>query len=228
MPSLLELQRAFGAELLGAGGPPRMSVYRGNAFGNWSAALAGAYPIVQRIVGADFFRLLARDYAIAHPSTSGDLHAYGARLAEFLDAYQGTLDLPYLPDVARMEWLAHVAYYAADPAPFDFSRPTEARLAPSCGLLVSGWPLARIWAAHQADGDPSSVDLHAGPDRILVHRPGWRVEVRLLAPGGYRFLERLGAGAALGPALEAAVAEDPEFDARVALAAWVDIGAITQ
>jgi uncharacterized protein len=227
MPSLLEAQRRFATDLLGGGGPPRMAVYRANAFGNWSAALAGAYPITRMIVGEDFFFAVARDYARDHPSSSGDLHEYGVQLPGFLEAYGPVRDLPYLPDVGRMEWLAHRAYYAADPAPFDLSRPTEVRLAPSCGLLASAWPLASIWEAHQAGGDPSSVNLAAGPCRILVHREGWRVRVRPLAHGGCRFLERLAAGAPLGEALEAG-SVDPDFDARIALAAWVENGVITQ
>ncbi|MGH8707553.1 MAG: hypothetical protein ACREVD_05780, partial [Burkholderiales bacterium] len=67
-----------------------------------------------------------------------------------------------------------------------------------------------------------------GPDRVLVHRSGWRIEVSSLRAGDYRFLERLRAGAGLGPALEAATATDAAFVARVAFAAWVQAGVITQ
>ncbi len=229
MPCLLEQQRAFAAALLDPGvADPRLRVYRANVFGNWSAALAAAYPITRAIVGPAFFEMLARDYAQASPSTSGDLHEYGARLAAFLEGYPQAGDLPYLPDVARMEWLAHRAHYAADAPPFDLSRPTEARLAPASALLESDWPLQRIWEAHQEGGDPAAVDLGAGPDRILVHRSGWRAEVCSLRPGDYRFLERLRSGEALGPALEAAVAADPAFVPRVAFAAWVQAGVIAQ
>ena len=110
MRSLLEWQSGFAASLLGRGGAPGVSVYRSNAFGNWAQALAGAYPIARKVVGADFFEGLAREYARAYPSASGDLNEYGAHLAEFVAAFPHTQDLPYLPDVARMEWLAHRAY----------------------------------------------------------------------------------------------------------------------
>jgi uncharacterized protein len=227
MPSLLEQQRGFAAALLApAADSPRMAVYRSNVHANWGGALAGAYPVVRRIVGEDFFEALAREYASACPSTSGDLHEYGGQLAEFLAAHADTQDLPYLPDVARLEWFAHRAHYAADPSPFDISRPTDARLAPACALLESDWPLAQIWEAHQDGGEPAAVDLRAGPDRVLVHRKGWRVAVRSLRPGEYRFLERLGAG--LGSALEAAVAEEVAFEPRAALAFWVNEGVISQ
>lgn len=232
MPSLHERQARFGDALLCAGGSPGMQVYRGNVFGNWGKALAGAYPIVRKIVGAEFFEALARRFALAHPSAGGDLNEYGAELAQFVADFPHTTDLPYLPDVARMEWLAHRAYFAADAAPFDFGTALPEnprfRLAPSCALLASPWPLGRLWAVHQDHYfGPVDVDLAAGPDRIVVHRPRWRVQVRSLALGDHRFLESVLGGVALGSALEAAASVDPAFDASRALAHWVDNGVLT-
>jgi hypothetical protein len=207
-------------------------VYRGNVFGNWAQALAGAYPIVRKIVGADFFDGLARQYARAHPSASGDLNEYGAQLPDFVAAFPATQDLPYLPDVARMEWLAHRAYYAEDAALFNLRTLdgySVLRLAPACALLVSEWPLARIWTVHQDDYEGEiDVDLRSGPDRILVHRPGWRAQVRSLATGDYRFLDSVREKRTLEEALEAAAAEDAAFDPSLALARWVDAGVITR
>ena len=155
----------------------------------------------------------------------------------FVAAFPHTQDLPYLPDVARMEWLAHRAYYAADGTAFDPARlagvppsrwiDLHPALAPACALLESDWPLARIWTVHQDDfAEKIEVDLDAGGDRVLIHRPGWRVEVLALRPGDYRLLESALAGAALGRALEAAVAEEPAFDPAAGLARWVAAGVI--
>ncbi|MGH8686584.1 MAG: DNA-binding domain-containing protein [Burkholderiales bacterium] len=228
MPSLLEAQRAFGAALLEGGGPQAMAVYRGTVFGNWTGALASAYPVVRRIVGKDYFDALARRYANAHPSEDGDLNAYGESLARFVAEDADVQDLPYLPDVARLEWLAHRAHFAGDPAPFEPGRAAEARLAPACGLLAAAWPVATIWNAHQPGGDPAAVDLRKGAELALVHRPGWRAEVLALGAGDYRFLDRLLAGAGLGTALEAAVAAEPAYNPGTALARWVPLGVITQ
>jgi len=207
-----------------------MAVYRGNVFGNWSQALAGAYPVVRKIVGEEFFEGLAGEYARAHPSTSGSLTEYGAQLAEFVSDFPHTQDLPYLPDVARMEWLAHRAYYAQDAAPSGLegiNESTRLRLTPPCALLVSDWPLGRIWTVHQDDYEGEvDVDLRAGPDRILIHRPRWRAQVRSLAPGDYRFLDLARQGRTLGEALEAATAQDPDFQPVLALAGWIDAGVI--
>lgn len=208
-----------------------MAAYRANVFGNWEQALACAYPIVRKIVGEEFFRGLAHRYARAHPSASGDLNEYGLELARFVGTFEYTRDLPYLPDVARMEWLAHRAYYAEDPAAFDlhrFQEPFRLRLTPPCALIASDWPLERIWTVHQDDYEGEiDVDLGAGPDRVLVHRPRWRAQVRALAPGDYRFLGMIHEGAALDQALETALAEDAGFDASLALARWIDARVIT-
>lgn len=230
MLCLPEMQSRFAAELFARGGAPGMTVYRGNVFGNWSQALAGAYPVVRKIVGEEFFDGLAREYAREHPSISGDLNEHGAQFADFVAAFSHTQDLPYLPDVARMEWLAHRAYYAQDAAPFGLEGLDESsrlRLTPPCALLASDWPLARIWTVHQDDYEGAiDVDLRSGPDRILVHRPRWRALVRSLAPGDYRFLQAAARGETLGDALEAAAAEDPDFQPSLALAGWVDAGVI--
>lgn len=252
MHTLLELQRAFGAALAQPGGAAlpaslfrgapdhaagRLAVYRGNVYGNRTKALAAAYPIVGKIVGGDFFEAMAREYARVHPAASGDLNEYGERLAEFVAAFPHTQDLAYLPDVARMEWLAHRAYYAADGVAFDPARlagvppsryaALHPALAPACALLESDWPLARIWTVHQDDfAGKIEVDLDAGPDRVLIHRPRWRVQVLALAPGDYRLLQSASAGAALGRALEAAVEAEPGFDPAAGLARWVEAGVI--
>lgn len=232
MPSLLEAQSQFASELLGGGGAAGMAVYRANVYGNWTGALAAAYPIMRKIVGGEFFQGLARAYADAHPSASGDLNEYGARMAEFVASFRHTQDLPYLPDVARMEWLAHLAYYAADRQEFraahiDDAESLSPRLAPACALLESPWPLGRIWTVHQDDYEGEiAVDLGAGPDRVLIHRPRWRVQARSLAAGDHVFLTAVRSGLSLGEALEAALAEDPDFDPSSALARWVDAGVL--
>ncbi|MEO8144483.1 MAG: DNA-binding domain-containing protein [Betaproteobacteria bacterium] len=242
MQSLLESQRQFGAALvdpaIAAIMPRGFAVYVANVRGNWTRALAAAYPIVRKIVGEGFFEGLALEFARVHVSMSGDLNEFGARLPDFLAAYQETRDLPYLADVATMEWLAHCAYYAANPAPFDPARfaaidPAEySRLpvtrAPGSALYGSQWPLLRIWTVHQEGyAGEMSVDLRPGNDRFLIHRPKWRVELAPLAPGDYRFLAEAGHGAALGDALHAATREDPDFDPTSALARWVALGVVT-
>ena len=242
MQSLLELQRGFGAALLdcamAAQLPRGFAVYVGNVRGNWTKALAAAYPIVRKIVGEGFFEGLAWDFARAHVSMSGDLNEFGERLPDFLAAYPETRELPYLPDVATMEWLAHRACYAANPAPFDPVRlaainPADysslpITRAPGSALYGSPWPLMRIWTIHQEGyAGEMKVDFSPGNERFLIYRRNWRVELEPLAPGDHRFLAEAEHATALGDALHAATREDPDFDPASALARWVALGVVS-
>jgi hypothetical protein len=219
-------------------GPPeeaaqRLAIYRGNVVANARKALANAYPIAARIVGEEFFAGLAREYLRRHPSTSGDLNALGESFADFVAAFPHTQDLPYLPDVARMEWLVHRAHYAKDAEPFDLRRLASVRngawarlrpvLAPACAVLESPWPLARIWEVHQDDySGEFSVDFESGSARILIHRPDFRVRVAPLTPGAFRFLRHAAGGSSVAVALEAALIDEPGFGLPAALHAWVE------
>jgi hypothetical protein len=253
MPLLPDLQREFASALQHAGhaaaaaamfrGPPqrvlaRLAVYRGNVHANCTKALACAYPVIQKIVGEDFFDAMAREYARAIPSRSGDLNLYGEALGDFVASFPHTRDLPYLPDVARMEWLVHRAHFAQDSPPFDPSplaslhaerfASLKPRLSAACTLLESPWPLARIWTIHQCDYHGLfEIDLNAGPDRLLVYRTGWRARVLSLAPGDFSFLASAAHGATLGSALEAGVAAERSFDPSTTLARWIDAQVIT-
>jgi hypothetical protein len=253
MRELERLQAAFGAAIARAADAPRaaplfvgdpeavaerLAVYRGNVVGACTGALRNAYPIVTKIVGREFFDGMAQEYLRRHPSASGDLNALGAELAGFVAAFEHTRDLSYLPDVARMEWVAHLAYYASDDPPLDLALlaavPPEARagmrlsLAPGTALLESPWPLARIWEVHQDDyAGEFAVDLASGPDRILVHRPRFRVRVTALPAGELEFLREARHGAPLALALEAGLAADAGFDLATAVVRWVEMRVIT-
>ena len=253
MPELREMQENFAAALTDAAQAPRVAgvlfrgapagtvdriaIYRGNMVANARKALANAYPIIVKIVGDEFFDGLAREYLRRYPSVSGDLNQHGGEFARFIAEFPHTQDLPYLADVARLEWLAHLAHYAADAPAFDATRLasiaesewSELRpvLAPACALLESPWPLARIWEVHQDDySGEFAVDLDAGPDCVLVQRPRFRVLVASISTGAYRFLQLAASGDTITVALEAALEAEAGFDLLAALAAWTAAGVI--
>lgn len=248
MQSLRDTQSAFAAAILDAEwpgtvqtlflGPPartlaRLAIYRGNYLGNCANALASAYPIVQKIVGAGFFDMIAQAYARACPSRSGDLNLYGGGMPAFLEDFAPVADLTYLPDVARMEWLAHGIYFSSEstqcdaealaripPERYEALRP---RIAPGCALMESPWPLGRLWAIHQEGYDGKfEIDLEGNPDRVIVHRLRWRAHVASLTQGEFRFLDSALRGESLVTALEAATAADPQFDPTTALGRWIN------
>jgi hypothetical protein len=237
MSELLASQRAFAAALRDPTAMPRtqcrlsgdaalaerrFAIYRANVSASIVKALSAAYPVVQQVVGAAFFEALAVSHHRTHPSTSGDLTDYGAKFAMYLEEFPHTQHLPYLPDLARVEWAVHSAEGAADAEAFDaaalaaLNPAQQAALrfhwAPGTTLVDSRHPVARVWQIHQSGYDGEfSVDWTT-PQCALVAREGSRVGVSALAPGEAAFVDALLKGSApLAQATEAALAADPEF-----------------
>ena len=189
MLSLRDLQGAFAAALAApaSAGPgaadfdARLAIYRANGRANYRNALAATYPVVRRLTGTPFFAATVDAFVAAHPSCSGDLNVYGGRLAGFLERYGPAANLPYLPDVARLEWALDEANRAADaPRAPDAVLAALSIVAPerlphvrlaldaSCRLVSSAFPIQRIWRANQSDrnGDERIV-LDAGGVALL-------------------------------------------------------------
>jgi hypothetical protein len=160
-------------------GDPRLAVYHRSSRANREGALAAAYPVVLRLVGEAYFSEAAARYAEASPSRSGDLGAYGSGFGAFLAAYPHARELPYLADVARLEWALHESRHAAQAAGLDYAAlgavPAEAlgrlrmRLRPCVRLVASSYPILAIWEANQAgrDGTPERTQ---GGESVVVRR----------------------------------------------------------
>ncbi len=215
--------------------PRRFAVYRNNVIVGMVNALSSSFPVVERIVGEDFFQAMARAYALAEPPSSPVLMDYGASFADFIEAFAPAASLAYLPDVARIERAWREAYHAADAEPLtaeDFAAIGADEIAglalalhPSLRLLRSPYPAQTIWTMNAADGDVRPVDLAQAEDTLIV-RPDAEVTVRRVPPGGAAFVAALQQGATLGEAAAAALADDARFDLAGNLSGLIAAGAI--
>ena len=138
-----------------------------------------------------------------------------------------------MADVARVEWLLHLAATAAD-AELDaaslqlLTAQDPARLTlvlcPGAGCVASTWPVASIVNAHIA-GEPSleeaGLRLRGGrPETALVWREGFKPRLREAMAGEADFLAALKEGRSLADSLEAS----PELDFGQWLAPAVQSG----
>ncbi len=236
---LPELQVAFRDAVLGRGDPAafaaahvepggldprrRLQVHRNNTLITLTDALGAVYPVVRRLVGDDFFAHVARGFIERAPPASGTLIDYGAGLADYLGGLDAAAGLPYLPDVARLEWAWHDSFHAADAPPLDPARlaalPRErlpgARfsLHPAARLIRSSWPVGRIWIAHgDPDRPPDSVSLDEGPDYLLVLRPDYDVRLRFVGHAEWVFIVNLSRHQSVAEAWAAAIDIDSTFE----------------
>lgn len=217
----------------------RLQIYRNNSRLNLTGALQAAYPVVCRLVGEGFFHYAAAAYSVRHPSHAGDLHRYGAAFAAFLQTFEPTAELVYLPDVARLEWSCHQVFHAARHAPLDpralMAIPPERqgelrfRLHPAAQLLASPFPILRIWQANQPDSTAEHpVDLAAGGVKLLIFR-GEDLEIRLLplSAGAFALLHAFVERHAFAAACERAMAAQADFDLPTCFSRWVAQGVVT-
>ena len=227
------------SEVLGDGLTPdlRLGIYRHHVLTTLTAVLRDTYPVVGRLVGPGFFGYAADGFIRRDPPSGPCLFEYGAGFADFLAEFPPCRDLPYLPDVARLEWAMHRALHAEDVEALDpqalrripAEQTAALRLAldPSVTLLASSWPADRIWRANQPEADPeATVDLGAGGVWLEVRRLGDDVVFRPLAPAAHAFRAALAAGRNLEAAAEAAFAIDAGFDLARALHALLGEGLV--
>jgi hypothetical protein len=244
--ALRDLQAAFAAQLLGADSADlaaevlgdaipaaaRLRVYRHHVFESLGSALAATFPTVQALVGADFFRKLARAFVGQSPPDQPVLAEYGAGFPAFIAGHDAARDLPYLADVARLDWALNLAFHApaggrltaADLAALPADRLPSLRLAlaPGTTLISSSYPLDRIWAASQPDAPAGTVDLDGGVAHLLVlRRPGDAAFVALSA-AETTFVAGLADGLSLE---EAASRADSGFDLSASFARLLGLGA---
>ncbi len=201
--------------------PKRFAVYRNNVTVSLIEALATAFPVVEKIVGPEFFAALAREFVRSHPPTSPLLMFYGEEFSAFLEQFEPVKHLDYLPDVAVLEQLRRRAYHAEDAAllapDFLSAVPPETlgtlrvTLHPAAHILVSAHPILSIWEWNSALEPEAGNGLPEHGEDVLISRPEFEVEMRRLPSGGAGFLKTLQSGAALGDAA-AVGAEAPGFD----------------
>lgn len=244
----MSTQAAFSAALLdtdlpcpdglcsanGADPASRFAVYRNNVQGSLINALADSYPVVMQLVGDEFFRAMAGVFIQNHPPRSPLMSDYGSELADFISGFEPASSVPYLADIARLERLRTLSYYAADIAPLSQNQIAAAfadqeglsrlqiGLHPSLHALDSAFAVVDIWAAHQHDATLAGIDLNQA-QHALILRNGLEVEVFNVDLGISQFIRQLKAGLSLTQALASADA----FDLGQTLALLISRQAIT-
>lgn len=199
-----------------------LSIYRNALRSTLLNALRLSYPICERLVGAGFFATAAAAYIDVTPSRHGDLDCYGDGFGSFLESYAPAKDLPYLPDVARFEWLAHRLRRAPAANAFDHEalRQSESSdladcafpLIPRADLFTSPYPAVRIWQAHVRNmDDPQFAAIDERDDRVLVIA-GDSLRVIDLDEARYCFYFALQQGHTLDEAVRSALAANGDFD----------------
>jgi hypothetical protein len=193
-------------------------------------ALHDNYPVVEQLVGAEMFEAVAVDFAEACPPRSPVLARYGREFADWLATQPWIADLPYLPDVARVERLRVESLLAADCEPIqELPRKAELissrlRLHPATRFAWLSTPGMSIWLAHQ---QPINVAIEPDwkAEGALFARPAaFTMHAPRIGRAAHRLLCGIRLGETLGAALAAANRLYPQEKPDAVLASLVKLG----
>jgi hypothetical protein len=183
MPSLRELQSSFFtsiAHVPGGGsanfdpglvclvegrgqlGPEeRINIYAQMYYARLLEVLREDFPRVAAILGCEGFGAVIRAYLACHPSTHPSLRHLGRHFAAFLDTQPKVASLPFLGDLARLEWVREEVFDALDAEPLRLEHlqglsadkwpDLRFQLIPAFQILQSDWPIHELWAAAEEE-----------------------------------------------------------------------------
>ncbi|ESQ83692.1 hypothetical protein AEAC466_11845 [Asticcacaulis sp. AC466] len=199
-----------------AHGMAGLSIYRNTVYKGLADAIAASYPTVLKVVGEDWLREAAVLFARSHPPAHPVLIDYGAGFADWLDAFEPAGDMPFLPDLARMDRLWTEAHLAAEADPFDpqtlVSLSPDAydqvtlQLIPSARLASFAMGIPALWESLRLPEGADALELEDAPRAVLLWRPYGEVKARPLTPDAYAFLAACRAGQSLASAVAEASA----------------------
>ncbi len=153
----------------------RLQIYRNNFFESLSGTLMEVFPVSAAFVGDDFLRQSLKAFVMASPPVQPVLHLYGGGFPTFLRGFGPAQSVPYLADLAEMEWLTHEVMLVDEKAAeleeqaylkaVDQSRLT---LAENAKFVQSDYPIFDLWLAATDQLSPDDVDMENGGQAILI------------------------------------------------------------
>jgi hypothetical protein len=156
----------------------RLSIYIHNTQLTLLDLLRSSYPVIEKIVGADFFQTLAFHYQKHYPLSSGDRHSFGAQLPDFIANFPPASSLVYLSELAQLEWWHHHAYFADNATTLTFEQlqqqlstghDVRLPLHPSVRCLSVHYNVLDIWQAHQTE-TVDTLMLRCEQNDLLIWR----------------------------------------------------------
>ena len=210
----------------------RLKVYRNNVVGGLSDYIVSTFPLLEKLVGEEFLKMMARAFIIQSPPVNGCLQEYGGGFGDFINTYAAAQSLPYLADMARFEFAMNEAYYARDDntlsasalaaIPPDGLADTVLPLRTSVRFVVSDYPLEDIRDVC-LDPELDAPDFGQAASRLMISRPALEVQIVSLAEDELYMLRLLQEGQTLGESLARTLGDYPDFDVQFFLKKHIDL-----
>jgi hypothetical protein len=175
-------------------GAEQLAVYRQLLRANHTQVLQDTYPACYALVGEAYFRQIGACYFSRYPTVDANLNRYGGEFAALLAALaperSELAPMPYLSDLARLEWVWQQLSEQEDPDVLDIQAlaavPATQHGAlhflcnPTLVLLQCDYEVHRLWDGVLQDDELPAPQLQATSLALWKH-------------GGQRHIRQLGA-----------------------------------
>jgi len=169
----------------------RFGIYRGSVHGILTQALALTFPVCKSLVGEKFFDQMCTLFINQYPPSTSFFAEYGNHFAKFLSDYEPLNQIPYITDIAQLEWARHEVSHKVRKESFDFGKLAELNeesqanvtftLADTLRLLQSNYRIDEVWFAHQEDSDIQLelIEL-VKPVKLIIWKDSDQLKISLI------------------------------------------------
>ncbi|MBB1486088.1 HvfC/BufC family peptide modification chaperone [Oceanospirillum sediminis] len=197
-----------------------LKIYQNNLLMTANRALTISYPVLNQLIGYEAMIALSRMLLQYAPPSEGDWGEWGKAMADLLAQTPLAREYPYLPDIARLEWLVWQSSRNMAPAPDTESLALLAEyhpdqilieLAQSLSVMQSLWPVQAIWQSHHS-ADQEGVNeamlkralaqQKTDHSYMLISLNHYKVSIRPVYANEYHWIQSIRQGVSLGELLD--------------------------
>jgi Putative DNA-binding domain len=160
---LHELQQQFMKTIIdGVDLAPRLHIYHESSLNGRLKALQHVFPCTVAIVGEVFFRQMTIEFLTLEPSQHLTADAQGQNFPAFISTYNPAKSLPYLTDLAKLEWLWYCVFHDVNQVQF----------------IESTYPITQLWEMSQPEyrGDFVLQEL-SEPLKVMLFQREHRIHM---------------------------------------------------
>lgn len=206
-------------------------IYQQKIHATLTHALSKTYPLVEALIGRDFFQLTAKEYIKRYPSRNHQLNDYGSYFSDFLAEYEPLHDLIYLVEVAQFEWICHTLQKAPKHPGITAAALTNVfpnqypqlyfTLHPASHLQRFYYPILDIADFCRAPNDRPIFDVDAGGVNLFIFRSEETLKTVALSHAEFTFLDMLAEGKSTAESANTALMIDTHFNVKKTLEHWI-------
>lgn len=211
----------------------RLAIYSDAYFSRIAEALRTDFEATYQTLGEETFFELVSAYIKEFPSTSTSIEEVGAKFPDFIRKLDPGIGLPYLSELAQIEWALIEAFYADDLLPFNPNslntiphsswNMVKLIMDPSIRLIETSWPVHIIWESRKSSVIP---ELRQSTSFYLVYRNGHKVELIKKNKIEFKALKLAQSGHSVGQICEGLEKDLAGEEVMIIFKSWMQSGMI--